>query len=693
MSSTRKSRPPPVFDRSFLPDADFEFVVLGDTHYMFDPDAYVPQVNSAQFWSDRADQAIRLAAALEPAFSVHLGDLSQEFPGKPGFARARHEALMQFERHRLQPHHVAGNMDIGNKPDPTMPPEWVTPHSLAEYHRQFGRSWYSFDWNGVHCVVLNSEIMNGSLAEADEQRQWLESDLSEHTGQRIFIFMHMPPFFVDEHEPGTGSYNNIDEPARGWLLGLLREHKVELLFSAHTHFKAFNRIGGTRLFVIPSTTTSRAAFYEVFSVSPPPDQGRNDLAKLGFYLVCVRADGARVHFIRTNGQTGPALSKENTRRLITRTSQDLPDSPVGVYLRSPLAHVVSGAITWPDVVRLRVRDDHPFLACLELGVRHVRVPASDLEDDLQSQRLAMLRDEGVQVTAIWILHDRLRLAKTVHQYAGLIDAFEVGLPGTLWPDNAHLREMKQCRVNLGIPVTLAPLLPVESVEGKYFARTRIGYHALELPELNTRLSQDGFCVDRVVSYIEPSAPPWDAIQGFINLHPLSHIDNFDFVVPLPGTDENAQVNRAAEAVFAAALLPGCRLFLDPIIDLDRSNDIRYGLLDRLSNPRPAFHAARNLNTIIFGLLEEFRPLGRRDVEAGRVLGIEGPTRRLWLLLPDGTMSISSGALAGLKVNGSDILCFDLVEGSSQTFNPGGDNVRQILSGIERPTLLMSACVT
>lgn len=690
MSSQTKKSVLPTFDRSFLPPVDFEFVVIGDTHYMLHPEAYAPEFDSARYWSQRAEWAIQLAAALEPAFVVHLGDLAQEYPEKPDFVRSRKEALAQIARYGLKPYHVAGNMDIGDKPDPTMPSEWVTPKTLHDYHDQFGRSWYSFDQHGIHGVVLNSQIMNSPLPEAAEQKQWLEADLAEHADKRIFIFMHMPPFFVDEHEPDQGFYNSIDEPTRSLLMKLLRQYKVEVLFSGHTHFTAFNRVNGTRLYVTPSTTTSRAGFYEVFSVKPPTEQGRNDVAKLGFYLVRVNADSAQVHFIRTSGEIGPAKLNQNTGRLLTRRSRDLSDSPVGAYLRTPLTHIAEGAIAWPGVIRQRVRDDHPFFACLELGLRHIRVPASDLADPLQSTRLNMLRDEGVQVTGVWLLYERLELLEAIREHASQLDAIEVQLPGTLWPTETQLHQIKEALAAVDIPASLAPLLPREYAEGKFHPRTRLGFQAKELKELNEQLSQRDTRIDRVVCYIPSEAEPWSAMREFMDQLPLSHISNLDFVVSFPGLDEAVHTRRGSEAVFTSTLLPGCRLFLDPLVDLDRTNDTNYGMLDRLSNPRPVFHTVRCLNTILFGSPEEFNPIDGPTVDGGRIIGLKSQNKTMWLFLPIRKMSIIPHILTALNfVESQHLTGFNLVLGNSQTLSSDQDTLSKTLSDLEDPFLVMA----
>lgn len=668
---------------------------MADTHYIHNPDIFTQMTSShgtrhslAQLWSARAEHAWTLAGSLGSDFIVHLGDLTQEYPGRgEDFIKARAEAQEQFKRMGLQPYVVAGNMDIGDKSDLTMPAQWVTPATLADWHSQFGRSWYSFDRHGVHFVCLNSQILDGPLPEVTEQREWLESDLAEHSGERIFLFLHIPPFFVDEHEPGIGHYNVLNEPPRKWLLDLLRRHKVELLFSGHMHFAAFNRVDETRHYLVPSTTLTRGIFYEVFSVLPP-DHGINDIDKLGFYLVRVHADGARIHFVRTRGETNPDGSGV-VPQLITRISRDLPDSPLGVYLSLPLAKESDGATAYTGSVRQPVRDDYPFLGCLELGIRHLRVPASDLVDDLQRRRLAMARDERVQVTGVWLWSEHLNLEEVVRHHADQIDAVELQTPGMLWPESKQLKDIERCRHEVGVTVTLAPLLAREPMTNTFFPRVRIGYHAAELEELNTRLSQSGNHVDRVLCHVRADARPWEAIQDFVRVLPLSHIGSLDFIVQLPGLDENSQIGRAAEAVMAAALLRGGRLFLDPLVEMDRA-EYRFGLLDRLSNPRSVFHAVRCLNTIIFASSDDFQPMECENVEGGNLLGLQSRTKRLWLLLPNGRMSVSPAALDGLNTQGEEVSFIDLTAATKQTIVPREEELRKALSDIEKPVLLMSA---
>src|SRR5665811_1817435 len=361
-----------MFDRSFLAPADLEFVVMTDTHYMLDPGMQRIEFESRRRQPARSGHTLGQIASLDTAFVVHLGDLVQEFPESEGFDE-----------------------------------------SLRQYHDRFGPSWCGWDGGGCHFVILNSQIMNGPLPDAEIQQRWLERDLEQHGGKPTFVFLHLSPFLVSENEQALGHYDNIDEPVRGWLLDIIRKYDVRMLFSGHSHFAFFNRVGDARLYVVPSTSFTRPGFCEVFSSASPPERGRDDAAKLGFFLVRVGDDRASVHLIRTDGAISDTVKAQDERRVITRTSQELAQSPLGLTLRHPIAPSAEVPIAWQSTIRQPVRNDYPLLACVELGVRHVRVPAADLSNAAQRERLVVLRDEGVSISATWIWSGRRSLLEEI----------------------------------------------------------------------------------------------------------------------------------------------------------------------------------------------------------------------------------------------------------------------------------------
>ena len=54
-----------MFDRTYLPPADLEFVVLTDTHYMLEAGAGQSEFASRQHQTARAAHALRLAASID----------------------------------------------------------------------------------------------------------------------------------------------------------------------------------------------------------------------------------------------------------------------------------------------------------------------------------------------------------------------------------------------------------------------------------------------------------------------------------------------------------------------------------------------------------------------------------------------------------------------------------------------------
>jgi predicted phosphodiesterase len=647
-----------MFDRSFLPPADLEFVVMTDTHYMLDPGTQKIEFESRRKQAARAVHAMQLVRSLEPAFVVHLGDLVQEFPEGGGFEQAVDEALAQIGKVGLELRQVAGNHDVGDKPDPTMPTDWASDETLARYDERFGRSWYSWNEGGFHFVVLNSQIMNGPLAAANEQERWLEGDLAEHSHLTTVLFMHLSPYLVFPDEQGLGHYDNIDEPARGWLLSLIRQHNIQMVFSGHTHFSFFNRLGDARIRVVPSTAFTRPGFCEVFSSAPPPERGRDDIDKLGFLLLRSHDGEVRTHLIRTRGVMGAIDDAGAT--IVAATTGDVPGSSLGVTLRHPLAPHAEVPIAWQSTVRQPVRNDYPLLALVEMGTRYARVPASDLSNETHRGRLEVLKNEGVDIVATWTWSKRSTLVKDVGQSTNLLAGIEVQVPGKTLPDDACLDAIATVSRSAGVPVALAPLLPREIVPGKQHARTRIGFHLDELLALDRVLTARNSRVDRVLCRVDATQQPWETITSAVELGEMGSIGTLDWAVEFADTDPAAQVRRAIEALAAVATFDDSRIYLEPLIDLDRTMDAPLGLLDRLCNPRTVFHAVRTLNTVLYGRGGRWELGSSASLTGARTLSLAGEDEQLVVVLPGPAgVELSATALSEIAPEATSRKVIDL----------------------------------
>jgi cytolysin (calcineurin-like family phosphatase) len=151
----------------------------------------------------------------------------------------------------------------------------VDDHGLDMYGKCFGPLYRSFDHGGVHFVMINALALNSGLSHEAEHSDWLEADLEENRGRRIHLFSHYPPYVFEPSEPSN--YDNIDEPARSWLLGLMEEYDVEAMFSGHVHQFTYQRYGVTDCYSLFSTSFVRQDYSEMFRVEAADEHGRNDV--------------------------------------------------------------------------------------------------------------------------------------------------------------------------------------------------------------------------------------------------------------------------------------------------------------------------------------------------------------------------------------------------------------------------------
>jgi 3',5'-cyclic AMP phosphodiesterase CpdA len=120
-----------------------------------------------------------------------------------------------------------------------------------------GKGWYSFDVDGWHVVVLNSETDAGPQS---EQVAWLHSDLRAHPARCTLAAMHRPRFSSGQH----GDSERVKP-----LFAALYQGNVDVMLSGHDHvyerFKPQDPDGrldparGVRQFVVG---TGGAPFYD-----------------------------------------------------------------------------------------------------------------------------------------------------------------------------------------------------------------------------------------------------------------------------------------------------------------------------------------------------------------------------------------------------------------------------------------------
>lgn len=665
-----------------MPEASFEFVVVSDTHYMHVSPGERVEFSSRLRQSARAEVARRLISELEVPLIIHLGDLVQEFPGSEHFdaSKAFAKGLWTFPHTGVR--WVAGNHDVGDKPDPTLVGLDIRRSWLDAYHEEFGRSWYSFDAGGAHFVVLNGQLFNSGFPEEGEQMGWLRADFEAHGGRRTFVITHMPPYLHDPDEPGTGHYDNIAQPARQVLLELMERHQVEWLLSGHVHFSFYDRRGPTRFLTVTSPAFTRPGFPHVFRSSAPPERGRDDVGKLGFYLFRFTAAGVERHLVRTSGATEV---REETCTVLTRTTVSLPDARVGVSLLHPLASAALVPLAWPSAVRQPVRNDYPLLACLEAGIRCVRAPLYDLEDAFQAGRLAVLQEEGTEITATAIWESAAHFEERVERHLGRVSAWELNVPGG-WPSKECLDAVARCKETHGVAIALSPIVTGAQVEGKQHPRTRRVYALHELEALEKLLDEADVSIDRVVCEWDPGALQDGDVLS------TGRIGAVDFALQFAGEDDEENADRIAEALFALYLDPKMarsRLYVEPWVDLDRTMDTAHGLLDLVCNPRPAFHVLRMLQSVLQGsplLKAPCRFLGR---DKGGVWSARNEEAHVVLMPSSATAETLHAALPPDFPDESRVVTYHLSSGTRSEARAGEFCRQQSPDAGKKPRLVLA----
>ena len=568
---------------------------------MIDPGDLPLEFESRRHQTHRSKAALKLLTRLGVDCIFHLGDLIQEYPETPDFPRALEEALQQIDEIGLDLHHCAGNHDVGDKPDPSMPTHPVTAKGLEKYHDRVGNSWYSFDRGDHHFIVLNSQILNTDLEAATEQLTWLRTDLEAASDRRIALFLHLPPYLLDPTDAAFGNYDVIEEPARARLLDLVHRYEIELVCSAHVHFAFFDRQKKTDSYILPSPAFTRPGFSHLFTSPPPPEHGRDDMPKLGFYLFRSGSGFLDQHTIRTSGQ----LEFAPGRRVITRTARSLPKARLGMTLThtpTPLGQV---PLTYPSIVRQTVHNDYPLLTCQEMGLRHLRVPIDDILNDDQNTRLQIVRERGTALTAILAARPPVKWGDIYPRVAHHVDAIELQVGRTDLPAIAGAPDSS-------IPISLASVDPSERVTGKQHLRTRVGFRVAD--------ASYNHPFERTVVSIAAWEDP-DEIRQLIDCPSEKPIDvSLDL-----RDDDQSNTERVARASLLVACLPRARLFCQPYLDLDRTMDVARGFLDPLCNPRPVVSVYRLLNTILFSggetwSLTHETPLTIRSEQRELILG-------------------------------------------------------------------------
>ncbi|MGW4200251.1 metallophosphoesterase [Streptomyces sp. NPDC004726] len=590
-------------------DLLFTFAVIADSHVNPGDDHSSSPWASNRLANERSRRAVAELNRLSPDFVVHLGDLVHPVPALETFTKAATSFQEIYSGLTCPLYLVPGNHDVGDKPGEWLPAKSVTEPFLEKYRSIFGRDYYSFDHGGCHFVVVNAQLLNSGLEAERQQRSWLEDDLRQSGGRRTFAFTHYPAFITSPTE--IGHYDNIDEPARSWLLDTFAEYQVEGAFGGHVHNFFYNRHRDSDHYVAPSVAFVRHDYSEFSRIAPEErhEYGRNDTAKLGFFLVEVYPDRHVTRVVRDylrHDEAEASMGGAGGQPLLGAAEQP---SAMGVDARQLWAEETqipySGVVD--EFARKTVRNDYPLMALWEMGVNRLRVPVQDLLDDRIRGRMEQLAHSGHQFQVFTYGVPGDEAVRLLTEYRWFTSALEVVLPPSLL--TARFAEISRISRATGLPVHLSAVRTSAGDEhggDDYAHHIRHGFTPDDHAVLKELAGTAGFR-DAVsglaftVARSESPVPSLAAIHALVADLGLRATVLVKLAADHPGSsehDDRTTARRVAETLVAAHELHSLEINLDTFGDMDRGYFPRNGLVDRRSNLRPAGLVAKHLTAAL-----------------------------------------------------------------------------------------------
>ncbi len=588
---------------------------------------------------------------LAPEFVLHLGDLTHPIPSMPAYSTAVADFKNMFTELSVPLYLLPGNHDVGDKPIDWAPAGVVCEKYLSKWTDNFGPQYQVFQLQGVNFILINAQLINSGLEMENFQREWFEQTLNDHTGERMMLFSHYPPYLSspDEHE----NYDNIAEPGRSWLLELMVKHGVEAMFAGHVHHFWYNRHQSTDCYLLPSTSFTRQDYSEMFSIAPSEqmEDGRNDISKVGYFLVLVYENGHVCHFQNTKGQIlsqNEQLDKESEpTKVVSLHPRETVESAVGFDMRHPWTEMrqiaPSGALD--EFRRKVVRNDYPLFALWQMGIGLMRIPIEDLESTRTVARMQALQKSNHEFVVISQGMPSARTCSNLITNQNLIKRWDLTLSlSSIEGDLATIDRVKQ---KVKFPIFLSKLrMKVDRVRDNepYFHRISHGFSVADEDEIETLFSEFRFrklfdgLVFRVSQDDNVSQTLVAIATACRQLGVLASATMFmaDHNPARHRCDDEYHANRIAEGIFTAATFDNLDLFIDTFMDIDRGHSVRNGVIDRMCNPRAAMYIVRNLCGILSSVSESTDTLlgGRFDDRSGQVLSVVHDDRLFLLCLPD-----------------------------------------------------------
>ena len=571
----------------------FDVALVSDTHVNEKEDFSTSPYPANGEANPRARYVFQQINQGNAQFCIHLGDMVNPVPELPSYVEAANNFHQLAAELKMPLHLMPGNHDIGDKPVTWMPAGMVNSEHISLYRKHFGSDYFSFNHENCHFVIINSPLINSGDPAEKEQADWLEADLASNAGKRIFLFSHYPVYVSDPSEPE--SYDNIDEPGRGWLLSLIDRYKPEALFSAHVHNFWYDLIGETEYYIVPSTCFVRHDYSEMYRIDGGSQQGRNDGAKLGHVTLEIYEHGHVAHYHRSYAECSKEGDPSAPPVVLRPHVKTTNIKNIFVDMRhawtEELNVAPSGAVD--EFRRKKARNDYPVMALWEMGLRGLRVPLQDLMDTATRRRMEIMFSVGHKFHIYrYGIPTKIEI-ETIKKHFSIIEELELVLG---WETiHEQVSEIQLLKDETRLPIVLSRVNRNDASKtsgGKYNHLISHGFTIAEIPEIASFIRKNPLLLDGVQFTIPRSVNPWSAgreLQTFkddTNCKPTLYVKSTEASPAQRFDDEIANAIRFSEAILSGIGF-NIDIILDTFDDADRGYFTRTGLIDRRFNPRIA----------------------------------------------------------------------------------------------------------
>jgi len=227
----------------------------------------------------------------DPEFVIHTGDMVSTGDNLSSW-ELFNQTIMPVLEADIYYYGVIGNHEQINDPDFS--------NYLAFFDLPGNERWYSFNFQDLHFIVLNTqedltydrEMYNCSA----EQMDWLIADLDEtEVEDFVIVAFHIPPFSVNLDRPVR---ENVSATVRDDFHDLFVQYDVDLVFNGHDHYY-YRTVRDGIYYVV--TGGGGASLYGVNKTSETWQIGDIGYKEHHFCNISVNATHIRVEAIKEDG--------------------------------------------------------------------------------------------------------------------------------------------------------------------------------------------------------------------------------------------------------------------------------------------------------------------------------------------------------------------------------------------------------